>query len=87
MCGRHSHRCIGWVYVQVNVDGALQARLLKRFNDGQIDRSLFVAAEEEILRLMSTDSYGRFTTSDLFKQCLSEASEPYMEILRKLYLI
>ncbi len=106
---------------QVNLDGALQARLLKRWNDikssgafntnnntapgsGAITpttaaqlqyksslymdlRTMFVAAEDEILRLMSTDSYGRFTSSDLFKQCLDEASQPYMEVLRKLYLI
>jgi hypothetical protein len=48
---------------------------------------VFVDAEEEILGLMSSDSFGRFKSSDLFRTCIETVNSPYTAILRKLYLL
>lgn len=49
--------------------------------------TVFIDAEEEILALMSSDSFGRFKSSDLFKTCIETVNSPYTAILRKLYLL
>lgn len=52
-----------------------------------VSSTVFIDAEEEILGLMSSDSFGRFKSSDLFKTCIETVNSPYTAILRKLYLL
>ena len=49
--------------------------------------TVFLDAEEEILGLMSSDSFGRFKSSELFKTCIETVNSPFTAILRKLYLL
>jgi CRP-like cAMP-binding protein len=79
---------------QVNLKGSVESKLLRSLASGSsgnggppISATVFVDAEEEILGLMSSDSFGRFKSSELFKSCIETVNSPYTAILRKLFLI
>lgn len=72
---------------QVNLKGSVESKLLIGLKATPILNTVFIEAEEEILALMSSDSFGRFKSSELFKTCLETVNSPYTAILRKLYLL
>lgn len=72
---------------QVNLKGRVESELVNRFNKAQYNNRMFIESEDEILNLMSQDSFGRFKGSELFKTCLETVNSPYTEILRRLYLL
>jgi len=72
---------------QVNLKGSVESKVLKGLKENPIKNTVFIDAEEEILGLMSSDSFGRFKSSDLFKTCIETVNSPYTAILRKLYLL
>lgn len=55
---------------QVNIPSEQRDRIFKAIQQGRITPELFAEAKEEILRLMSRDSYKRFTTSSSFDEFL-----------------
>lgn len=72
---------------QVNLKGSVEAKVLKGLKEVPLRTDVFLPAEEEILALMSADSFGRFKNSGLFKTCLETVNSPWTAILRKLYLL
>lgn len=56
---------------QVNINGATRKDILTAMK-GQINRDVFQKAEEEVLALMTRDTWGRFKGKNLFQQCLSK---------------
>jgi hypothetical protein len=72
---------------QVNLKHGVEQQVLKGLKATPIRNDVFVAAEEEILGLMSSDSFGRFKSSELFRTCIETVNSPYTAILRKLYLL
>lgn len=72
---------------QVNLKGSVEAKVMRGLKEVPIRNTVFIDAEEEILGLMSSDSFGRFKSSDLFKTCIETVNSPYTAILRKLYLL
>lgn len=63
---------------QVNIHGDTRVYIEKKVISGDVDNTLFVAAEKEILALLERDSFSRFKQSDLFREFLSDA-ESYDE--------
>jgi len=72
---------------QVNLKGSVEAKLIRGLARPPVTEEVFADAEEEILGLMASDSFGRFKASDLFKSCIETVNSPYTAILRKLFLI
>jgi len=56
---------------QVNINGATRKDILTAMK-GQINRDVFQKAEEEVLALMTRDTWGRFKGKKLFQSCLSK---------------
>ncbi|KAJ3425739.1 radial spoke head 1 [Anaeramoeba flamelloides] len=52
---------------QVNIDAKTRNRIISNFQKGDFSRTLFQEAQEEIYKLMETDSFTRFKRSKLFK--------------------
>lgn len=55
----------------VNILGTTRKEVLTAMK-GQINRDVFQKAEEEVLQLMTRDTWGRFKAKNLFQQCLSK---------------
>jgi len=72
---------------QVNLRHAVETKLIQALDQKPIKKTVFLAAEEEILALMSSDSFVRFKRSELFKTCIETVNAPYTAMLRKLYLL
>lgn len=59
---------------QVNIKGPTRRAIKDRVLSGQIDQHLFDTSEDEIINLMSADSFSRFKQSPLFEELLNKAN-------------
>jgi CRP-like cAMP-binding protein/Ca2+-binding EF-hand superfamily protein len=64
---------------QVNIKGPTALKISDDMAKGNIHIHMFDKAEDEILKLMSADSFARFKQSDLFEQFL-ESSDSYKHL-------
>jgi len=58
---------------QVNIKSTIQLNIQAAIDTGMVDSHTFDEAEEEILKLLSTDSFSRFKQSQLFQEFLDSA--------------
>jgi len=59
---------------QVNIQGPTRKKIKEDVGDGNVTLNTFDKAEQEILALLSTDTFARFKQSQLFQQFLDAAS-------------
>jgi hypothetical protein len=59
---------------QVNISASAVESLSHDISDGNIHQNMFAAAAQEVAELMATDSFGRFTRSELFEEFLEDAN-------------
>jgi hypothetical protein len=64
---------------QVNIKGPTALQITQDINNNNIHVHMFDKAEEEILKLMSADSFARFKQSELFGQFL-ESADSYKHV-------
>lgn len=57
---------------QVNIDSKVRGAVCARVKSGGVDAAVFRSAKEEILNLMSRDSFKRFKESERFQRLLGE---------------
>jgi len=59
---------------QVNIQGPTRKKVKEDIESGNVTLNTFDKAEQEILALLSTDTFARFKQSQLFQQFLDAAS-------------